>query len=168
MASPIVSLIDTIGLRTTEESCPSDSSTAVITLSNFSHHLTHTAITLISHMCLVLQPTDMPRHECYGIVHVCVCVWCVCVSACLHIAIYCTYICTIRVCHLLHCYQATTPCAPLITSVGPPQLHVHSHHLSTTTPCVCHTTHCPADVPEWLLVCAHESDRTVQLWRPGN
>ena len=36
----IVSSIDTIiiGLRTTEESCPSDSSTAVITLSNFSHH----------------------------------------------------------------------------------------------------------------------------------
>ena len=34
-----MSLIDTItiGLRTTEESCPSDSSTAVITLSNFSH-----------------------------------------------------------------------------------------------------------------------------------
>ena len=47
-----MSLIDTItiGLRTTEESCPSDSSTAVITLSNFSHHLTHTAITLISHL----------------------------------------------------------------------------------------------------------------------
>ena len=38
----------TIGLRTTEESCPLDSSTAVITLSNSSHHLTHTAITLIS------------------------------------------------------------------------------------------------------------------------
>ena len=36
----IVSFIDmiTIGLRTTEESCPSDSSTAVITLNNFSHH----------------------------------------------------------------------------------------------------------------------------------
>ena len=50
VAAPIVSLIDTItiGLRTTEESCPSDSTTAVITLSNFSHHLTHTAITLIS------------------------------------------------------------------------------------------------------------------------
>ena len=49
---PIVSFIDTIGLRTTEESCPSDSSTAVITLSNFSHHLTHTAITLISQQSL--------------------------------------------------------------------------------------------------------------------
>ena len=36
VAAPIVSLIDTItiGLRTTEESCPSDSSIAVITLSN--------------------------------------------------------------------------------------------------------------------------------------
>ena len=42
MYNTIVSLIDTItiGLRTTEESCPSDSSTAVITLSNFSHHVT--------------------------------------------------------------------------------------------------------------------------------
>ena len=41
VAAPIVSFIDTItiGLRTTEESCPSDSSTAVITLSNFSHHV---------------------------------------------------------------------------------------------------------------------------------
>ena len=50
VAAPIVSLIDTIiiGYRTTEESCPSDSSTAVITLSNSSHHLTHTAKTLIS------------------------------------------------------------------------------------------------------------------------
>ena len=40
VAAPIVSFIDTItvGLRTTEESCPSDSSTAVITLNNFSHH----------------------------------------------------------------------------------------------------------------------------------
>ena len=38
---PIVSFIDTIGLRTTEESCPSDSSTAVITLSNFSHQGDH-------------------------------------------------------------------------------------------------------------------------------
>ena len=36
----------TIGLWTTEESCPSDSFTAVITLNNFSHQLTHTAITL--------------------------------------------------------------------------------------------------------------------------
>ena len=50
VAAPIVSINDTItiGLRTTEESCPSDSSTAVIMLSNSSHHLTHTAITLIS------------------------------------------------------------------------------------------------------------------------
>ena len=49
-----MSLIDTItiGLRTTEESCPSDSSIAVITLSNFSHHLTHAAITLISQQSL--------------------------------------------------------------------------------------------------------------------
>ena len=41
VAAPIVSLIDTItiGLRTTEESCPSDSSIAVITLSNFAHHV---------------------------------------------------------------------------------------------------------------------------------
>ena len=48
VAAPIVSFIDmiTIGLRTTEESCPSDSSTAVIMLNNFSHQLTHTAITL--------------------------------------------------------------------------------------------------------------------------
>ena len=40
VAAPIVSLIDkiTIGLRITEESCLSDSSIAVITLSNFSHH----------------------------------------------------------------------------------------------------------------------------------
>ena len=40
VAAPIVSLIDTItmGLRTTEESCPPDSFTAVITLSNSSHH----------------------------------------------------------------------------------------------------------------------------------
>ena len=36
----------TIGLRTMEESCLSDSSTAVITLNNFSHQLTYTAITL--------------------------------------------------------------------------------------------------------------------------
>ena len=57
VAAPIVSSIDTIiiGLRTTEESCPSDSSTAVITLSNFSHHLTHTAITLISQQSLKLH-----------------------------------------------------------------------------------------------------------------
>ena len=46
--APIVSFVDTItiGLWTTEGSCPSDSSTAVITLNNFSHQLTHTAITL--------------------------------------------------------------------------------------------------------------------------
>ena len=38
----------TIGLQTKEESCPSDSFIAVITLNNFSHQLMHTAITLHS------------------------------------------------------------------------------------------------------------------------
>ena len=63
VSTPIVSLIDTItiGLRTTEESCPSDFSKAVITLSNFSHHLTHTAITLISHVPAVLDYPSTTR-----------------------------------------------------------------------------------------------------------
>ena len=55
----IVSSIDTIiiGLRTTEESCPLDSSTAVITLSNFSHHAwLYTTIMSSSFYYVTLSP----------------------------------------------------------------------------------------------------------------